>query len=389
MTTWRSRLASPDQRAPGGFRGLTPPVYRGSTALFERASDIVDTWRHGEVRYSYGLFGTPTVLELSARIAELEGAQHTFLTPSGQSAIALVFLAFARPGAHVLVPANAYGPTQEFATTALVRLGVEVERYDPRIGERISELLRPSTRLIWCESPGSKTFEIQDIPAMARAAHERDITVAIDNTYSAGTFFDAFGHGADISVQALSKYVAGHSDVLLGSVSVANTEMYESIGQMFGLLGMGVSPDECSLALRGLQTLAVRLDYLREAALRVAEFLTTVPVIEEVLHPELPTFPDHALWKRDFTGSTSVFSLRFRADVPKDAAAVVLDGLKLFKIGFSWGGVTSLAMMFPDPSRAGIATAPQLVRLNVGLEAVDDLIEDLKTALGRLTATSF
>jgi cystathionine beta-lyase len=349
--------------------------------LFDRAADIVDTWRHGEVRYSYGLYGTPTALELAARIAELENAQHTFLTPSGQSAIALVYLAFARPGAHILVPANAYGPTQEFATALLTQLGVEVERYNPRIGKGISELLRPSTRLIWCESPGSGTFEIQDIPAIARAAHDRQITVALDNTYSAGVYFDAFGHGADISVQALSKYVAGHSDVLLGSVSVSSTDLYESIGQMFWLLGMGVSPDECSLALRGLQTLAIRLDYLRQAGLRVAEFLTTVPVIEEVLHPELPTFPDHALWKRDFTGSTSVFSFRFRPGVPKEAATLLLDGLKLFKMGLSWGGVTSLATMFPDPKRAGIETAPQLVRLSIGVEAVEDLVEDLKTAL--------
>src|SRR6202045_4487218 len=279
---WRSKLIHPSVHAPANFRSLATPTYRGSTVLFERQADVLDDWRQTEHGYSYGLYGTPTVLELGARIAEIEGSHHSFVVPGGQAAISLIYLAYCRSGSHALVPITAYGPNRELAAGLLQRLGISVEAYDPLIGAQIAKLIREDTALIWTESPGSVTMEVQDVPAIVAAAHRRNVPVALDNTYAAGVLFDAFAHGVDVSMQALTKYVGGHSDLLLGTVSVADAVAYEAIGPIYKQLGMAVSPDDCSLALRGLQTLGVRLERLEKTALDVAGWLAEHPNIKTV-----------------------------------------------------------------------------------------------------------
>ena len=289
--TMKTRLVHPETGAPPGFRSLATPVYRGSTTLFDKAADIRDTWNHDEAPYTYGLYGTPTTLELAARVAELEGAHRCFITPGGQSALVLVYLACLSAGDHVLVPTTVYGPSRAFADRVLRRLGIEVEYYEPLEGAAIARRMRPNTRLVWCESPGSITMDVQDVPAIAAAAHARDIIVALDNTWAAGVLFTAFDHGVDVSVQALTKYVGGHSDLLLGSVSVRDEDLFRRIGVTHQDLGMAASPDDCSLALRGLQTLSVRLQAVEASALRVASWLAERAEVDTVLHPALPSCP--------------------------------------------------------------------------------------------------
>jgi cysteine-S-conjugate beta-lyase len=381
---WRSKLIHPGSHAPADFRSLTTPTHRASTVVFERQADVSDDWRQTEKGYTYGLYGTPTVLELGARIAEIEGAQHTFVVPGGQAAISLIYLAFCKSGSHALVPYTAYGPNRELAALLLKRLGIIVEAYDPLIGAGIANLIREDTALIWAESPGSVTMEIQDVPAIVAAARRRKVPVALDNTYSAGVLFDAFAHGVDISMQALTKYVGGHSDLLLGSVSVADSVAYEAIGSTLKQLGMAVSPDDCSLALRGMKTLGVRLERLGKSALEIASWLSQQPCIKKVLHPALPSCPGHEYWRRDFTGSSSIFSIVFDDRFTADQAIAFADRLTLFKIGFSWGGVTSLVIVYPNLDRPGTNYGGRLVRLNVGLEEPADLIADLAQALGAM-----
>jgi len=252
------------------------------------------------------------------------------------------------------------------------------------VGEGISELIREETALIWCESPGSITMEIQDVPSIVLAAHARGVPVALDNTYAAGLLFDAFSFGVDVSMQALTKYVGGHSDLLLGSVSVNTEEAYRQVGATHSELGMAVSPDDCSLALRGLQTLGVRLEALERATLTVASWLQQQPEIDAVLHPAFPSCPGHQLWKRDFSGSSSIFSILLAPRFTPEQVDGFVDALKLFKIGWSWGGVTSLAMTYPKLNRLEPQYRGHIVRLNIGLEDPSDLIADLKSALSTL-----
>ena len=381
---WRTKLLNPDPQARTDYRSLATPVYRGSTVVFENQAAVSDDWRQAEKGYSYGLYGTPTTLELAARIADLEGARYTFIVPGGQAAIALIYLAYCQAGSHALVPYSAYGPNREMAEGVLRGLNIEVEAYDPLIGANIAALIRENTTLIWCESPGSVTMEIQDVPAIVQAAHARNVSVALDNTYAAGVYFDAFAHGIDVSMQALTKYVGGHSDILLGSVSARNTQAYDAIGPIYRQLGLAVSPDDCSLALRGLQTLPIRLDQLEKSTLEVANWLAASPHIAEVYHPALPTCPGHECWKRDFAGSASVFSFTFKDHATPKDAEIFLDSLKIFKIGLSWGGITSLAVIYPELDRPNKSYGGRLVRLNIGLESPADLITDLENAMEHL-----
>lgn len=382
---WRTRLIHSTASAPEGFHALTPAIHRGSTVVFERLADAIDDWRASS-GYTYGLYGTPTTLELGARVAELEHAKHTFIVPGGQAAIALIYFAFCKAGSHVLVPESAYGPNRDLARGLLAGFGVEVERYDPMLGDGIAELIRDNTTLIWCESPGSITMEVQDVPAIVAAAHARGVSVALDNTYAAGVLFDAFAAGVDVSMQALTKYVGGHSDLLLGSVSVASDETYERVGRMHRLIGMGASPDDCALALRGLKTMGVRLDRLEKTTLAVAEWLSERPEVALVLHPAFPDCPGHDIWKRDFTGSASIFSIVFQPAWDRSRIVRFVEALALFKIGFSWGGVTSLVMAYPHLYRRVRHYDNRIVRLNIGLEEADDLIGDLRQALDSATA---
>jgi cysteine-S-conjugate beta-lyase len=383
---WRTKLIHPQVSAPEGFHSLVTPVYRGSTTLFASATDVTDDWDQTHVRYSYGLYGTPTTFELAARIADLEGGAHCFITPGGQAAIALIDLAFLRAGGHLLLPESVYGPNRDIADRLLTRLGIESEYYDPLIGGAIEALIRDTTQLIWCESPGSVTMEIQDVPAIAAAARRAGVPTALDNTYAAGVLFDAFTRGVDVTMQALTKYVGGHSDLLLGSVTVRDTTHYAALGDAHQLLGMGVSPDDCGLALRGLQTLGVRLRQLEENTLAVARWCAQQPEVEVVLHPALPSCPGHDVWERDFTGSASVFSVVFTEQISPAAIVRLVDSLTLFKIGYSWGGVTSLAMPHFELPRRYRPYGSRLVRFNIGLEAVDDLLADLERGFTTLRA---
>lgn len=376
---WRSKLVHPEVAASQDFRALVPAVHRGSTVVFNRVADACDDWR--SEGYSYGLYGTPTTRELALRIADLEGARASFVVPGGQAAIALIYLTYCRAGDHALIPESAYRPNRELADELLRGLGIEVEAYDPLLGTNIAKLIRPNTRLIWCESPGTITMEVQDVPAIVGAAHATGVPVALDNTYAAGVLFDAFAHGLDVSMQALTKYVGGHSDLLLGTVSVGSEEAHERLGATHRLLGLAVSPDDCALALRGLETLAVRLDRLEATALEVARWLKTRPEIELVLHPALSDCPGHEVWRRDFTGSASVFSIVFRSDWNTARVARFAETLRLFQLGFSWGGTHSLVMAYPPLPRVRRGYDGRIVRLNVGLEEPADLIADLHRAL--------
>lgn len=378
---WRTRLIHSGVSVPEGFRSLATPVFRGSTTLFRRAADMVDTWNHDDVPYTYGTYGTPTTLTLARRIAALDGAHRCFITPGGQSAIALVYLSYTASGTHVLVPDSIYGPSRAFADHILSRHGVEVEYYPPLIGAGIEALIKPKTRLVWCESPGSLTMDVQDVPAIVEAAHRNGAVVALDNTWAAGVLFDAFRHGVDVSIQALTKYVGGHSDLLLGSVSVRDEAEYRRVGATLQDLGMVPSPDDCSLALRGLQTLAVRLSAIETSALTIARWLAAREEIAIVLHPALASCPGHEAWVRDFSGSSGVFSIVFSAPINRARIHAFVDRLKLFRIGYSWGGVTSLVAL-PDLAESPNVEAygDRLLRLSIGLEGTDDLIADLAAA---------
>jgi len=380
---WRTKLLNPTPKARQDYRSLATPVYRGSTVLFDDQAVVTDDWRQSEYGYSYGLYGTPTTLELAARIAELEGASETFIVPGGQAAIALIYFSYCEAGSHALVPYSAYGPNKAMAEGMMRGLNIEVEAYDPLIGAGIDGLIRENTSLIWCESPGSVTMEVQNVPAIVQAAHARGVAVALDNTYAAGVMFDAFAHDVDVSMQALTKYVGGHSDLLLGSVSARNELAYDRLGPIYKQLGLAVSPDDCSLALRGLQTLAIRLDLLERNTLEIARWLADHPLIAQVLHPALPSCPGHDVWTRDFSGSTSVFSFVFKDTISADYVIDFINQLKIFKIGMSWGGVNSLAVVYPDLQRPNQDFSGRIVRLNIGLEGVEDLIGDLSQAMAK------
>ncbi|MDB2528573.1 cystathionine beta-lyase [Alphaproteobacteria bacterium] len=381
---WRTKLLNPKPYARQDYQSLVTPVYRGSTVVFDDQDAVTDDWRQAENGYSYGLYGTPTSLELAARIASIEGAKETFIVPGGQAAIALIYLSYCQAGSHALVPFSAYGPNKTMAEGLMRGLRVEVEPYDPLIGADITALVRSNTSLIWCESPGSVTMEVQDVPAIVEAAHDKGVAVALDNTYSAGIMFDAFTHGVDVSMQALTKYVGGHSDLLLGTVSARDSAAYNMLGPIYQQLGLAVSPDDCSLALRGLQTLAVRLDVLEQSTLKVAKWLADQPLVGRVLHPAMDSCPGHEIWTRDFTGSTSVFSFVFYDHIRAEQVINFISNLEIFRIGMSWGGVNSLAVIYPDLIRPNCDLAGRIVRLNIGLEVVDDLIADLDQALKKM-----
>jgi len=383
--TWKTKLIHPDAHAPKGFQSLATPTYRGSTVLFPNAAAVQDTWDQHAVGYTYGLYGTPTTIELAARVCELENGYRTFITPGGQAAISLINFAFLKSGDHILVPESVYSPNRWFTAKVLSRFGIEVGFYSPTIGAGIQSLLKKNTRLVWCESPGSITMEVQDIPAIAEAAHKSGALVVLDNTWSAGIYFDAFAHGVDINMQALTKYVGGHSDFLLGSVSVRDEALYQKLGATHQLLGFAASPDDCSLALRGLKTLAVRIAAIEKSALTLAQWLSTRPEIELVLHPALPSCPGHEFFKRDFTGSTGVFSIVFQRHFTKEKVHAFVNSFQLFKIGYSWAGVTSLAVAYDLSSRPHRPDyTHRIVRLNIGLEDTSDLQTDLAQSLERI-----
>jgi cystathionine beta-lyase len=375
-----TRLIHPDRHASTNFTSLAVPTYRGSTVVFDRMADVEDV--NDTKQYRYGLYGTPTARELASRIAEIEGAEHCIIVPSGQAALALPYFALCKTGDHVLLSQSVYGPNTELAANLLRRLGIEFERYDPTIGGAIAALIRDNTSLIWTESPGSITMEVQDVPAICAAARERGVPVAIDNTYGAGILFDAFAAGVDISIQALTKYAGGHSDLLLGSIASKDARHDKMLRATQRLTGMGVSPDDCSLVLRGLKTLDVRLKRLEQSALTVASWLEQREEVTTLLHPAFASCPGHGIWRRDWKGSAGIFSI-ILGNWTRQQVIRFVDSLLLFRIGYSWGGTDSLVMTYDDLKRPTPEAGLQLVRLNVGMEDPHDLIEDLEQALAK------
>ncbi|WP_296624844.1 cystathionine beta-lyase [Rhizorhabdus sp.] len=367
---------------------VNTPVWRASTILFDSVAELRAATRKPDDGLFYGRRGTPSQWSLAEALTELEpGAGGTLLYPSGVAAIAATLLALLSPGDELLMVDSAYEPTRALCGGLLRRMGIRTRFYDPGIGAGIAELIGPDTKLIFLESPGSLTFEVQDVPAIVGVARDKGLLTAIDNTWATPLLFPALSHGVDVSILACTKYVVGHSDAMMGSAT-ATPALYPRLRQAATALGQSISPDDAFLALRGLRTLEVRLPRHEESALRVARWLAEQPQVARVLHPALPDCPGHALWVRDFAGASGLFSFMLRGG-DEAARAALIDGLRHFGIGFSWGGFESLALPV-DPQSLRTATSWQaegpLVRLHIGLEDPDDLIEDLRLGLERFAA---
>lgn len=373
-----TRLAHMGNKPHEFFGFVNPPVVHASTVLFRDAKAMADR----DQRYTYGTRGTPTTDALTDAVNELEGSAGTIVVPSGLAAVTVPLLSFLAAGDHLLIVDSVYGPTRRFADTMLTRLGVEVEYYEPRVGAEISGLLKPNTKVVFTESPGSLTFEVQDIPAIAKAAKAAGAIVMMDNTWATPLYFRPLDHGVDISIHAATKYPAGHSDVLIGTVS-ANAAHWDELREGFFTLGACSGPDDVYQMLRGLRTMGVRLERHQKSALDIAAWLEQQKGVARVLHPGLPSHPDHALWKRDFGGSSGIFSVVLDGGGQQQAHAF-LDALRIFGLGYSWGGFESLAVPVFLGDRV-IATGPYegpLIRLQIGLEDVDDLKADIMLGLG-------
>ena len=375
--------AGRDPRGNHGF--VNPPVYRGSTVLFPSVAALESR----EQPYTYGRRGTPTVTALEDAIRQLEGGERTVLTASGLEAVTLSLLAFVETGDHILVTDSVYQPTRRFCDTLLKRLGVETTYYDPLVGGGIAALIRPNTRVVFTESPGSQTFEVQDIPAIAEAARSRGVWLLMDNTWATPLYLRALSLGADVSIHAATKYIVGHADAMLGAVT-ANERAARHIERAKDALGVCPGSEETYLGLRGLRTLDVRLARHQSQALDMARWLAERPEVATVLHPGLPSHPQHAIWLRDFTGCSGLFSVILKP-VSATAVAAMLDGLELFGMGFSWGGFESLVIPFDARSyRTATAWAPggPTLRFHIGLDHVEDLKADLSGGFARLLAAS-
>ena len=383
----RTRLTQLGREARSATRTINLPVARASTVVFDSIADMEATQKRfdaGEPIPTYGITNMPLRVAFEELMVAIEGGHAAATFPNGLAAVAGALLTCVKAGDHVLVTDSAYGPTRRFCDRTLRRFGVETTYYDPLAGAGIAALMRPNTRAVYLESPGSLTFEVQDFPAIARVARERGAAVIHDNTWATGLFFPSFEHGADLVVQAATKYPAGHSDLLLGAV-VASEAWWPKLRDTSRDLGQTASPDDLFLALRGMRTLDVRLRRHEESALEVARALRGHPAVRRILHPALPEDPGHALWKRDFLGSCGLFGVEL-APCSRAQLAAFIDGLEYFALGFSWGGYESLIV----PANVGSARSVRpwsggpLVRLQIGLEDPADLIDDLERGLERM-----
>ncbi|TCN76210.1 cystathionine beta-lyase [Vibrio crassostreae] len=370
---------------------VNPPVQRASTVVFNSVEEKRKaTINRANKTLFYGRRGTNTHFAFQDAMVEVEGGAGCALYPCGTAAISNAILSFVETGDHILMVDTCYEPTRDFCDTIMKKMGVETTYYEPTIGEGIQDLIKPNTKVLFTESPGSVTMEVQDIPTLARIAHEHDIIVMLDNTWAAGVNFSPFDFGVDISIQAATKYIVGHSDVMLGT-AVANEKCWDQLREQSYLMGQCVSPDDAYLGLRGIRTLDVRLRQHAESSLKVAKWLETRPEIDHVRHPALESCPGHEFFKRDFTGGNGLFSFVLKNSNTK-ATTALLDGMTHFSMGYSWGGFESLILANEPNSFDSLRTVANpnfegtLIRVHIGLEDVDDLIADLEAGLERYNA---
>ncbi|MDX1497416.1 MAG: cystathionine beta-lyase [Salinisphaeraceae bacterium] len=364
---------------------VNPPVYHASTVLFPTLEKLKEASANPFEGVYYGRFGTPTHFALEKSVAELEGGYATVTTSSGLAAITTALLAFLKAGDHLLMVDSVYGPTRKFCDGVLQNMGVAVEYYDPLIGADIKNLLRDNTRVIFLESPGSLSFEVQDVPAICAIAQQNGITTLLDNTWATALYFPAFAHGVDVSIHAATKYIVGHADAMLGLI-VCNETSYRKVKETAVQLGQTAGPDDVYLGLRGLRTLELRLKQHAENAQALCEWLTQQPEVERILYPAWPAFEGHRLWQRDFTGACGLFGLVLKSSVTEPALEAMLNDMRHFKMGYSWGGFESLILP-TDPACSRTAThwqAGPCLRIHAGLEAMEDLIADLQSGFERL-----
>lgn len=358
------------------------PVERASTIVFDDLEAFEKRAERVYDGFSYGLYGTPTSRQLEDHIAQLEGASRAIIVPSGMAALTLATMAVCRGGDRILMPETLYGPARDMILRFLGPLGIAAQSYDPRLDAGIVGLLDERTRLVWVESPGSATFEVQDVPAIVAAAHKAGVLVAADNTWASHLLFKPLAHGVDISMQALSKHAGGHGDLLMGSLAVRDEALFRRLKDTARFLGYGVSPEDCALCERGLMTMPVRMRHAAATAVEIVTWLSQRPEVVQILHPAMPEHPGHAVWKRDFSGAAAVFSIVLRPELAPPQNEV-LRRMRLFKLGASWGGVHSLiAVNDPRKGRTSLDWLPSgpVWRLSIGLEAREDLIGDLEQA---------
>lgn len=379
----RTRLVLGGRKPAEQFGFVNTPIYRGSTVLFPTYEEL----KARRQDYIYGTHGTPTTRALEEAWTDISGAAGTVAVPSGLAAIAIALQSCLKAGDHMLVTDSVYRPTREYADGVLKRFGVETTYYDPLVGAGIADLMRPNTSVVFTEAPGSQSFEMQDIPAIAEAAHARGAVVVVDNTWATPLYFPPHERGADIAIEAGTKYLGGHSDLLMGLVT-ANERCWPALHKTAHLTAMGAGPEDCFLALRGLRTMKLRLDEAGRQGMAMAEWLAARPEVKTLLHPAFPSHPGHAIWKRDFKGASGLFSVILHP-VSEAQLGAFLDGLELFGMGYSWGGYESLVVPF-DCSSYRTATRWQpggpALRFQIGLEDVADLQADLAAGFARMKA---
>lgn len=360
------------------------PIYRGSTVLFKTVADL----EHSRARFVYGTFGSPTIENLENAWTEITGAAGTVLSPSGLGAVALALMTTLKSGDHLLMPDSVYRPTRELCESFLHKFGIEVTYYDPMLSGGIRKLFKPNTSTLFLESPGSQSFEVQDVPQLTFIAKQHNIKTIIDNTWATPLFFRAHEHGCDLSIEAGTKYLGGHSDLLLGLVS-ANHETWPALRKTYDSLAMLPGAEDCFLALRGLRSMQLRVREAEKRGLEMAHWLQAQPEVMTILHPAFPSCPGHEIWKRDFTGSTGLFSIVLKPQFDRRALAAMLDHMTVFGMGYSWGGFESLIIPFDCREyRTAVKWSPGglTLRLQIGLEDMQDLKNDLRKGLDRLVS---
>jgi cysteine-S-conjugate beta-lyase len=378
-----TQLIQPDFTSGAQFKSLADSVTRASTVVFDSVASLRQRDYHDKNQYTYGLIGTPTSRRLERQLAAIDGVEHALLFPSGLSAICCTIMALLQSGDRILLPSNVYAPALDFVKLMQQQFGIEFALYDPMQLESVN--ITPNTKLLWVETPGSVTMEVSDLAALASMAHQHDCLLAIDATWAAGIALPVFALGADIAIQALTKYQSGGSDVMMGCMTTANAAIYNKILELSVKSGIGVSPEDCRLILRSLPHYALRYHAQDASARQIAHWFKQHPAVERVLHPALPDSPGHAIWRRDFTAAASLFSVVFKADISQAQIDQCVEALTLFHLGYSWGGAVSLVVPFTrNQMHANYSYLGSLVRFYIGLEDVKDLMQDIENGFSMM-----